>query len=55
MYTGNLIDDLIAAVERAETSIRVEPEQGSNLNPWFAVMPGDVMTFDAGHQFAGVA
>ena len=55
MYTGTLIDDLIATVERAESSMQVEPERDTDLAAWFAIMPGDLMTFDAGQQLAGVA
>ena len=36
MYTGTLIDDLIAAVERAETKARLAETQGDE--PWFAVI-----------------
>jgi hypothetical protein len=37
MYTGTLIDDLIATVERAETSLPVDAEQESKLANWYAI------------------
>jgi hypothetical protein len=37
MYMGTLIDDLIATVERVETSPRLDPEQESKLAYWYAV------------------
>jgi hypothetical protein len=37
MYSGTLIDDLIATVERAETSLHLDTEQESKLAYWYAV------------------
>jgi hypothetical protein len=54
MYTGNLIDDLIAVVERAETSFRPEPEPDSNLAFLYAVQ-SDLLDVNGAHQLAGVA
>ena len=56
MYNGTLIDDLMAAVERAETSFHLDREQESKLAYWYAVAQSelaklDVQTFD----LAGVA
>lgn len=42
MYTGTLIDDLIAAVERAETSFRLDPERESKLAYWYAVAENEL-------------
>ena len=53
MYTGTLIDDLIATVERAETSFRFDPEQESKLSYWYAVAQSEVANLS--HEFAGVA
>lgn len=37
MYKGTLIDDLIATVQRAETSQRLDREQESKIAYWYAV------------------
>ena len=56
MYKGTLIDDLIATVERAESSFRLEPEQESKLAYWYAVAQSELAHLDAAtHQLAGVA
>lgn len=51
MYTGTLIDDLIAAVERAETSPRLRPEQETKRAYWYELAPIEL----ANYQLAGVA
>lgn len=53
MYKGTLIDDLIATVERAETSFRLEPEQESKLAYWYAVAQSELA--NSSYQLAGVA
>ena len=56
MYKGTLIDDLIATVERAETSFRLDPEQESKLAFWYAVAQSEVAHLDGmNQQLAGVA
>jgi len=50
MYTGTLIDDLIATVERAETSPRLRPEQETKAY-WYELAPIEL----ANYQLAGVA
>ena len=56
MYKGTLIDDLIATVERAETSFRLEPEQESKLAYWYAIAQSELARLEAAtHQLAGVA
>ena len=56
MYTGTLIDDLIATVERAETSPRLDLEQESKLAYWYAVAQSELANLDAANcQLAGVA
>jgi len=56
MYSGTLIDDLIATVEQAETSFRLEPEQESKLAYWYAVARTELAKLDGmTHQLAGVA
>jgi hypothetical protein len=55
MYNGTLIDDLIATVERAETSIRVSPEQESKLAYWYAIAQSELANLNVTHQLAGVA
>ena len=56
MYKGTLIDDLIATVEYAETSFRLDPEQESRLAYWYAVAQSEVAHLDGiNHQLAGVA
>ena len=51
MYTGTLIDDLIATVERAETSPRLHPEQEVKLAYWYEFAQGKL----ANYELAGVA
>jgi hypothetical protein len=55
MYNGTLIDDLIATVERAETSFRLEPEQESKLAHWYAIAQSELANINLTHQLAGVA
>ena len=40
MYTGTLIDDLIAAVNRAEAKVRAAEtqEEAQEVEPWLAAM-----------------
>lgn len=54
MYTGNLIDDLIATVERAETTLHAELEQASNL-AFLCAMSQDLANLESISQLAGVA
>ena len=53
MYTGKLIDDLIATVERTETTFRLDPEQESKLAYWYAVAQNEVANMN--YELAGVA
>lgn len=53
MYKGTLIDDLIATVERVETTQRLEPEQESKLAYWYAVAQTELASLN--YQLAGVA
>lgn len=53
MYNGNLIDELIATVERAETSLRLDPEQESKLAYWYAVAQNEIANLN--YELAGVA
>jgi hypothetical protein len=55
MYKGTLIDDLIATVERAESSIRLEPEQESKLAYWYAIAHSELANFNKNYDLAGVA
>lgn len=55
MYTGSLIDDLIATVERAETSARMELQQESVSETWCAIVPTEIFALEAAPQLAGVA
>ena len=55
MYTGNLIDELIATVERAETSIRPLPEPEFQLAYRYVIALNELANVDARPQFAGVA
>ena len=55
MYTGNLIDDLIATVERAETSIRTQPEPEFQLAYRYVISLHELANLDAPSQLAGVA
>ena len=42
MYTGTMIDDLICAVERVQTSIRLDADQQSRLAYWYAVSENEM-------------
>ena len=53
MYKGTLIDELIATVERAETSLRLDPEQESKLAYWYCVAQTEMG--NNGYELAGVA
>ena len=53
MYKGTLIDDLIATVERTETSFRLDPEQESKLAYWYAVAQNEMA--NSNYELAGVA
>jgi hypothetical protein len=55
MYTGTLITDLMATVERAETSIRVQPEQELQLTYRYVIALTELAHLDAPSQLAGVA
>ena len=55
MYTGNLIDDLISSVERAETSFHAELEQASTLAFLCAISQNDLAILEPTSQLAGVA
>lgn len=54
MYTGNLIDELMATVERAETSIRTQPEPEFQLAYRYVISLNEA-SLDASSQLAGVA
>ncbi len=53
MYTGTLIDDLIATVERAENSVRAEIQPEPET--WCAIVPTEIFALEAAPQLAGVA
>jgi hypothetical protein len=53
MYKGTLIDDLMATVERAESSFRLDPEQESKLAYWYAVAQNELA--NSSYELAGVA
>ncbi len=56
MYRGTLIDELIATVERAETTFRLDPEQESKLSYWYAVAQSEVSNLHFQNlDLAGVA
>ena len=56
MYTGTLIDDLIATVERAETSVRLDPQQESRLAYWYALAQNELVVLNLGKaDFSEVA
>ncbi|HEX3741219.1 MAG TPA: hypothetical protein VHV29_16090 [Terriglobales bacterium] len=55
MYTGNLIDELIATVERAETSIHTQPEPEFQLAYRYVIALNELANLDTRPQFAGVA
>lgn len=54
MYTGNLIDELMATVERAETSIRTQPEPEFQLAYRYVISLNELTNLDSS-QLAGVA
>ena len=51
MYKGTLIDDLMATVDRAESSLRLDPEQDSQLTHWYVQQNAA----HASYELAGVA
>jgi hypothetical protein len=55
MYTGTLITDLITTVERAETSIRPQPEPEFQLAYRYVISLNELANLDASSQLAGVA
>ena len=56
MYNGTLIDDLIATVERTETSFCLDQEQESKLAYWYAVAQSELSSLHLqNHELAGVA
>jgi hypothetical protein len=55
MYTGNLIDDLMATVERAETSVRTQLEPEFQLAYRYVISLNELANLDAPSQLAGVA
>jgi hypothetical protein len=54
MFKGTLIDDLIATVENAETSFRLDPEQESKLAYWYTVAQSEIANLGT-YELAGVA
>jgi hypothetical protein len=57
MFMGTLIDDLIATVERAETSFRPEgePQAESRGGFWYTIDPNQLAKLDSGLHLVGVA
>ena len=56
MYTGTLINDLIATVERMETTFRPDPGQEAKVSYWYALAESELVSLDARHlDLAGVA
>jgi hypothetical protein len=55
MYTGNLIDDLMATVERAETTVRTQPEPEFQLAYSYVISLNELANLNAHSQLAGVA
>ncbi len=53
MYSGTLIDDLIATVEHAETSFRLDLEQECKLAHWYSVAQNELAGLNC--ELAGVA
>lgn len=49
MYSGTLIDDLIATVERVETSLHLDAEQQSKLAYWYAVAETELAELNCFH------
>ena len=54
MFTGTLIDELITTVERAETSLRLDPEQETKLAYWYTVAQSEIANLGT-CELAGVA
>lgn len=54
MFTGTLIDDLITTVERVESPSRLDPEQESKLEYWYAVAQNELANLGT-YELAGVA
>jgi hypothetical protein len=52
MYTGSLIDQLMATVERAEARVEQKSE-ASQLEHWYAVSAQELSQLD--HDLLGVA
>jgi hypothetical protein len=52
MYTGNLIDQLVATVERAEARIYQQSE-AAQLEHWYAVSAQELSQLE--HDLLGVA
>jgi hypothetical protein len=55
MYTGNLIDNLMATVERAETTVRTQPEPEFQLAYRYVISLNELANLNAPSQLAGVA
>ena len=55
MHTGNLIDNLMATVERAETSVCTQPEPEFQLAYRYIISLNELANLDAPSQLAGVA
>jgi hypothetical protein len=55
MYTGNLIDNLMATVERAETTVRIQPEPEFQLAYRYVISLNELANLNAPSQLAGVA
>ena len=55
MYTGTLITDLIATVERAESSIHVQADPELQLTYRYVIALSELANLDAPSQLAGVA
>jgi hypothetical protein len=55
MYTGTLIDDLMAMVERAESSMESELQQASNLAFLCAMTQNEITGGNPEPSLAGVA
>ncbi len=56
MYTGTLINDLIATVERAENTFRPDPGQEAKLSYWYALAESELVSLDGrSRELAGVA
>ncbi len=52
MYRGTLIEELMATVERAECSSRLDRKQESALAYWYAVAQKELANLDVMHQDA---